>query len=112
MIAKQYEDNISNKLRYYKNRYGYIINKNDYNEFKKNINVIKKIYKFHDFICNVNQYKIPYQYVEIYAKNYSILQKGFSIKPYLLKLKKFDPNQKHTNQKLDESQFRFNLTFN
>tara|TARA_B110000285_G_scaffold149035_1_gene166359 strand:- start:1381 stop:1716 length:336 start_codon:yes stop_codon:yes gene_type:complete len=87
-IKRKYKDNISNQIRYYKKKYGYDLEIKDYKDFKKHLNIIKKIYFFHDFICDINQFKIPYHFVELYAKNYNIINLGFTIKPYLQKLKK------------------------
>ena len=110
-IKRKRLDNIANQLRYYKRKYGYIINEKEYCEFKKHINIIKKVYYLHDFICSVNQYKIPYECVEMYAKNYNILQEGFSIKPYLLKLKKVCNLKKISNEKTNEIKVKFKLDF-
>ena len=86
--VRKIKDNINNQIRYYKNKYGYIISIKDYNEFKSKIQIIKKVFLYHDFIISTNQFLIPYEKVEFYAQNYKILKLGFSIKPFLLKLKK------------------------
>ena len=90
---KKIKDNINNKIRYYKNKYGYIITENTYNEFTKNLPIIKKIYHLHDFICTYDQFKIPYNIVNYYASNYKLMKLGYSIKYYLLKLKKINSNK-------------------
>jgi len=102
---KKYLDNINNKLRYYRNKYNYDLTKKQYKEFVNNINIIKKIYKYHDFICNIPKHKIPYHLVDFYGKNYNILNQGYSIKNFLLKLKKIennDLNQKSENNDLNQ----------
>ena len=38
---RKIKDNINNQIRYYKNKYGYIISIKDYNEFKSKIQIIK-----------------------------------------------------------------------
>ncbi len=88
MNIKKSKDNINNQIRYYKNKYNYIVPELLYNEFKSHIHIIKKVFLFHDFIVQTNQYKIPYEKVEFYARNYDVLKSGFSIKYFLLKLKK------------------------
>lgn len=105
-ILRRQKDNISNQLRYYKNKYGYLIDEKEYKKFKSKLPIIKKVYKHHDFICNVPQHKIPYHFVEFYAKNYNILKLGYGIKDYLLKLKKVNSeakseikNNNNSNQK-------------
>ena len=85
---RKIKDNINNQIRYYKNKYGYIISIKDYNEFKSKIQIIKKVFLYHDFIISTNQFLIPYEKVEFYARNYKILKLGFSIKPFLSKLKR------------------------
>lgn len=90
---KKIKDNINNKIRYYKNKYGYIITENTYNEFINNLPIIKKIYHLHDFICTYDQFKIPYNIVNYYASNYELMKLGYSIKHYLLQLKKINSNK-------------------
>lgn len=93
--SKKELDNMNNKIRYYKNKYGYIIEKKNYNQFLEYLPIIKKVYFLHDFICIYPQHKIPYHLVDYYAKNYDLMKLGYSIKHYLLKLKKIDLNQNH-----------------
>ena len=89
-LIRKNKDNINNQIRYYKNKYGYIISPNEYLKFKSFLPIIKKIYKNHDFICNISQQKIPYHFVDFYASNYKNLKLGYKIKDFLLKLKKVD----------------------
>ena len=89
-LIRKNKDNINNQIRYYKNKYGYIISPNEYLKFKSFLPIIKKIYKNHDFICNISQQKIPYHFVDFYASNYKNLKLGYEIKDFLLKLKKVD----------------------
>ena len=110
---RKHKDNISNQIRYYKRKYGYEIEVKDYKEFKKHLNIIKKVFSFHNFICDVNQFKIPYHLVELYAKNYNIINLGFTIKSYLQKLKKVK-NNINSNQKnnINSNQKFYVLDFN
>jgi len=96
---RKLNDNINNQIRYYKKKYGYDISIDEYYEFKKNINIIKKVFLFHDYIISTNQFKIPYEKVEFYGKNYDTLKLGFSIKPFLSKLKKVNPNSENISNK-------------
>jgi len=89
-LIRKNKDNINNQIRYYKNKYGYIITGEEYLKFKSFLPIIKKIYKHHDFICNIPQQKIPFHLVEFYASNYKNLKLGYKIKDFLLKLKKVD----------------------
>ena len=87
-------DNIAQKIRYWRKTYNYDLNKSDYDDFKKNVHIIKKVHKLHDFIINYNQNKKTFtkDMMEIYAKNYNTINKGLEIQNYLKTLKKIGDN--------------------
>ena len=86
-------DNIKQKIRYYKKQYGYILDFNDldlYNEFVENLNVIKKVHKFHNFILRFKEPKdkmIIKTDAEVYYTNKSNIDLGLEYIDFLKKLK-------------------------
>ena len=51
-IELKIRDNINQKIRYWRKIYKYDLTVDDYNDFNKNVKIIRKIYKIHDFIVN------------------------------------------------------------
>ena len=89
---RKYRDNIKQKIRYYKKQFGYILDYDDinlYNQFVQNLNIIKKVHKFHSFIL---QYKEPKDKLiiktdaEIYYTNKSNIDLGLEYIEFLQKL--------------------------
>jgi len=110
---RKHRDLIKQKIRYYKNTYGYDLDHNDlelYNKFIQNINIIKKVYKFHNFIIN---YKKPDNNMinindaEIYYSNKSNIDLGLQYIDFLKELKHEEEKQivekKHNRKKKDKS---------
>jgi hypothetical protein len=105
-------DNIKQKIRYYKKQYGYILDFNDlelYNEFVKNLNVIKKVHKFHNFILTFEEPKdnmIMKSEAEIYFTNRSNIDLGLQYIDFLKKLKHEEEKEivkKKDNRKKDKT---------
>tara|TARA_Y100000004_G_scaffold195448_1_gene262490 strand:+ start:559 stop:903 length:345 start_codon:yes stop_codon:yes gene_type:complete len=63
--ARRKKDNIGTKLFYYKKNYGYVIKKNEIDEFIKHKNIIKKICKHHDFFLEYEPDRTDYTLDEI-----------------------------------------------
>ena len=89
---RKYRDNIKQKIRYYKKQFGYILDYDDidlYNQFVQNLNIIKKVHKFHSFIL---QYKEPKDKLiiktdaEIYYTNKNNIDLGLQYIEFLQKL--------------------------
>ena len=87
-------DNIKQKIRYYKKQYGYDLDYNDlelYHQFVENLNVIKKVHKFHSFILRYKETKdkmIIKTDAEVYYTNKSNIDLGLEYIDFLKKLKK------------------------
>tara|TARA_R110002020_G_scaffold80434_8_gene200701 strand:+ start:508 stop:897 length:390 start_codon:yes stop_codon:yes gene_type:complete len=83
-------DNISQKIRYWKKSYGYDLTKNDYEDFNKHVNIIKKIHKIHDFVVNYNYRRksVSKDCLDTYAKNYKAINDALPIQEYLKTLNK------------------------
>ena len=87
-------DNIKQKIRYYKKQYGYDLDYNDlelYHQFVENLNVIKKVHRFHNFILRYKEPKdkmIIKTDAEVYYTNKSNIDLGLEYIDFLKKLKK------------------------
>jgi hypothetical protein len=87
---RRHRDNMGQKLRYWRNRYGYDLSKNDYEEFNKHIDTIKNIYHIHDFMCKFDKNNISGDELEIYVKNHKSINNALPIQSYLKTLKPID----------------------
>ncbi len=96
---RKHRDNIKQKIRYYKNTYGYVLDYNDielYHQFVENLNVIKKVHRFHNFILRYKEPKdkmIIKSDAEIYYTNKSNIDLGLDYIDFLKKLKKDDSEE-------------------
>jgi len=96
---RKHRDNIKQKIRYYKNTYGYVLDYNDielYHQFVENLNVIKKVHRFHSFIIRYKEPKdkmIIKSDAEIYYTNKSNIDLGLDYIDFLKKLKKDDSEE-------------------
>ena len=87
-------DNIKQKIRYYKKQYGYDLDYNVlelYHQFVENLNIIKKVHKFHSFILRYKEPKdkmIIKTDAEVYYTNKSNIDLGLEYIDFLKKLKK------------------------
>ena len=92
-------DNIKQKIRYYKNTYGYVLDYDDlelYHQFVLNLNVIKKVHRFHNFILRYKEPKdkmIIKTDAEVYYTNKSNIDLGLDYIDFLKKLKKDDSEE-------------------
>jgi hypothetical protein len=89
-IERKKRDNISQKIRYWRKRYGFDLKKEDYEDFNKNIHIIKKVYPIYDLIINFDKNHINPDLLSEYAKNWEKLNKGLEIKDYLKSLNKIE----------------------
>ena len=89
---RQLRDNIGQKIRYWRKRYGYDLSKNDYDEFNKHIDTIKNIYHIHDFMCKFDKNNISAEGLEIYVKNHKGINNALPIQNYLKTLKLIQKN--------------------
>ena len=96
---RKHRDNIKQKIRYYKNTYGYVLDYNDldlYHQFVENLNVIKKVHRFHNFILRYKEPKdkmIIKTDAEVYYTNKSNIDLGLDYIDFLKKLKKDDSEE-------------------
>ena len=109
---RKHRDNIKQKIRYYKKKCGYILDYDDlelYNEFVENLNIIKKVYKFHNFILTFkepNDKMIMKTDAEVYYTNKTNIDLGLEYIDFLKKLKHEEENKivkKKDNRKKDKT---------
>lgn len=87
---RRMRDNIGQKVRYWRKRYGYDLSKNDYDEFSKHIDTIRNVYHIHDFICRFDTNAVSGEDLEIYVKNHKSIKNALPIQNYLRTLKKIE----------------------
>ena len=96
---RKHRDNIKQKIRYYKKQYGYDLDYDDldlYNQFVENLNIIKKVHRFHNFILRYKEPKdklIIKTDAEIYYTNKTNIDLGLEYIDFLKKLKKEDSEE-------------------
>jgi len=107
LAERKRRDNVSQKIRYWRKTYNYDLKKSDYDEFNKYVNIIKKVYKLHDFIIMYNEKKksISKDIMDTYGKHYDTINKGLEIQGYLKTLKKIDPVKEES---VEEDKFVIN----
>ena len=89
--ARRMRDNKSQKIKYWRKTYGYDLKLNDYEDFKKNVKIIKSIHKIHDFVCNWNpNVSLADKDLDLYASNYKKIKAALPIQPYLRSLTKLE----------------------
>lgn len=100
---RKHRDNIKQKIRYYEKKFGYVLDYDDielYNQFVENLNIIKKVYKFHEFIMNYKETKdkmIVKTDAELYYTNKSNIDIGLEYIDFLKKLKHKETTENKVN---------------
>lgn len=86
------KDNMKQKIRYWRNKYGYDLNLKDYEEFDKHSSNIKHIYDIHDWFID---YKvgdsIPEDIHGIFFNRQSYILRALLSQDYIKTLKKIEP---------------------
>ena len=88
--ARKMRDNIAQKIRYWRKKYGYDLSKNDYTEFNRHVQVIKKIYHIHDFVCQFDKSKIGPENLDLYVQHAAAIDAALPIREYLRTLTKIE----------------------
>jgi len=89
LINRKKKDNQKNKVRYWRKKYGYNLEYSDYEEFNKNIYLIKHIYDIHDFFINWDPNdEIKKQDLSMYIKKHNFIKDAYPIQDYVKTLKK------------------------
>lgn len=90
MIRRE-NDNKKQKIRYWRNKYNYDLSMDDYDRFNQISNIIRYIYKYHDFIIKydpVSNQEYSKEDLEIYVKNHKYFKKAIPYLDYIKSLKK------------------------
>ena len=86
------KDNMKQKIRYWRNKYGYDLNLKDYEEFDKHSSNIKHIYDIHNWFID---YKvgdsIPEDIHGIFFNRQSYILRALLSQDYIKTLKKIEP---------------------
>jgi len=84
-------DNHKNKIRYYRSKYNYDLNLDDYEEFNKNLHLIKNIHDIHNFFINYNpDDEIKKDDLNMYIIKHKFIKDALPIQDYVKTLKKID----------------------
>jgi len=91
LINRKKKDNEKNKVRYWRKKYGYDLNYSDYEDFNKNVHLIKHIYDIHDFFVNWNHTdEIKKEDLGLYIKKHNFIKDAYPIQDYVKTLKKIN----------------------
>ena len=90
ITERKKRDNIGQKTRYWRKKYGYDLSKNDYEEFNKYVSIIKHIHKIHDFVCDFDPNNIDREKLDIYTQYHKHINNALPIQDYLRTLKKIN----------------------
>lgn len=101
LSLRRISDNKKQKIRYWRKQYNYDLSMDDYDKFNKVSNLIRYIYKHHDFLMRYNPNEKQHfdkEDLEIYVKNHKIFKKAIPHLEYLKSLKKIEtkPNNNDT----------------
>lgn len=99
LVNRKKKDNESQKLRYWRKKYKYDLKSNDYEQFNKNVHLIKHIYDIHDFFINWNpNNEVKTEDLAMYIKKHNYIKEAYEIQDYIKSLKKIE-----TENKIDET---------
>jgi len=95
MISKRKsKDNMKQKLRYWRSKYGYDVNEKDYDEFSRHSSNIKHIYDIHDwFISYSVGDPIDEEIHGIFFTRQSYILRALLSQDYIKSLKKIVPEE-------------------
>lgn len=93
LTLRKKKDNEKNKIRYWRNKYGYDLKHSDYEEFNKYVNLIKYIYDIHDFFINWKpEDEISREHITMYINKHKDIKNAYHIQDYVKTLKKKNLN--------------------
>jgi len=101
LAARRFKDNIKQKLRYWRSKYGYDIDENDYQNFNNHSSNIKHIYDIHNWFINYeSKQSIPDDMHKIFFQRQAyILRALVYSQDYIKTLKKIkSPEENISNQ--------------
>lgn len=90
--SRKSKDNMKQKLKYWRNKYGYDVTKKDYAEFDKHSSNIKHIYDIHDWFVNYTVGDpIDEDIHGIFFNRQSYILRALLSQEYIKTLKKIEP---------------------
>ena len=95
---RRISDNKKQKIRYWRKNYNYDLKIDDYDEFNKIANVIRYVYKYHDFLVkyNPNEKQVfEKDDLDIYVKNHKFFKRAIPHLDYIKTLKKIESKVEH-----------------
>lgn len=101
LAARRLKDNMKQKLRYWREKYGYDVDENDYEKFNNHSSNIKHVFDIHDWFINYSaRDPIPEDMHEIFFQRQSyILRALIYSQDYIKTLKKIkSPEKNISNQ--------------
>jgi len=90
---RRISDNKKQKIRYWRKHYNYDLNLDDYDKFNEVSNIIRYVYKYHDFLMRYNPNEKQHfdkEDLEIYVKNHKFFKKTIPYLDYIKSLKKIE----------------------
>ena len=91
LMIRRENDNKKQKIRYWRNKYNYDLSMDDYDRFNEISNIIRYIYKHHDFLIKydpTSNQEYSKEDLEIYVKNHKFFKKAIPHLDYIKSLKK------------------------
>lgn len=99
LVNRKKKDNEQQKLRYWRKKYKYDLKSADYEQFNKNVHLIKHIYDIHDFFINWHpDNEVKTQDIGMFIKKHNYIKEAYHIQDYIKSLKKIQ-----TENKIDET---------
>ena len=95
---RRVSDNKKQKIRYWRKNYNYDLKIDDYDEFNKIANVIRYVYKYHDFLVkyNPNEKQVfEKDDLDIYVKNHKFFKRAIPHLDYIKTLRKIESKVEH-----------------
>ena len=100
--SRKSKDNMKQKIKYWKNKYGYDITENDYKEFNKHSSNIKHIYDIHEWFIDYNVGDdIDENIHGIFFNRQAYILRALLSQSYIKTLKKIDTNQENLTSEED-----------
>lgn len=95
---RRVSDNKKQKIRYWRKNYNYDLTLNDYESFNEVANIMRYIYKYHDFLIKYNpneKQEFDKENLDIYVKNHKFFKRAIPHLDYIKTLKKIESKVEH-----------------
>ena len=95
---RRISDNKKQKIRYWRKNYNYDLTLNDYESFNEVANIMRYIYKYHDFLIKYNpneKQEFDKENLDIYVKNHKFFKRAIPHLDYIKTLKKIESKVEH-----------------